>query len=143
MPNQGYSVGKDISIDLVTQGGVLALSAETGFTEKQKVTDREVTLMNGNTDNLTFYKGWEGTMTFERRGPELDNFMAGVEDRYYAGDDQQPLSIKRTVREPSGQISQFLYTGVQVRVTNAGDWKGDDTVKPTLDWTATRKRKVA
>jgi hypothetical protein len=44
--------------------------------------------------------------------------------------------------QPDGSTVQYRYTGVMLKYDNAGSWKGDETVKLTVSWCASRRIKV-
>jgi len=43
----------------------------------------------------------------------------------------------------SGAVSQFRFEGVVLKLDDAGNWKGDSTVKQKLSFMASRRIKVA
>lgn len=142
MPVNGYNTGKDVEVDIVTPQGILDPSIITSFKKQEKVTEKDVERMDGINDNLVMPKGWEGSLMFERRNSVLDDYFADREARYYAGEDQAALTMKETIKETGGSVSQYLYEGVQLIFNDGGESKGSDTIKQTVNWKAQRRRKV-
>ena len=76
MPQDGYSIGRDTTIVVTLASGThLNLGKVISFTANQKTKEQEITDITGSTDNLRFFKGWQGTFGLERRGPSLDQYL--------------------------------------------------------------------
>lgn len=143
MPLNGYSVGRDVSLDIVTPNGVLRVSRVTKFTSKQETTEQKVKRMDGITDPVRFFDGWSGSMDVERQDSTLDDYFALLEANYYAGFNEPPCSITETITEVSGSVTQYRYLGVLFRFDDAGDRSGDSTIKQKISFMAQRRMKVA
>jgi hypothetical protein len=143
MPVNGYTVGRDIVICVQTPSGPLTLNGVTKFTKKRDTTNKKVKLINGVTDPLVFPDGWSGAIEIERQDSTVDDYFAALEAGYYAGQNQESGTITETITEVSGAISQYQYTRVVLNLTNAGDAMADETVKLTIDWSASRRIKLA
>lgn len=144
MAVNGYSVGRDVTLDIVDATGALVRpSIATGFSSKQITTDRDVQRLDGQNDGLYLPKGWSGDFDYERQNSVLEDYIVSIEASYYAGANLSPLTITETIRENNGAVTQYRYTGVQIKLDDSGAWKGDDTVKQKLAWTATRRQKIS
>lgn len=143
MPMNSYSVGRDVSLVIVGANGPLAFSQITGFQSKPDITDKKVKGLDGVTRHLRFPDGWSGTFDIERQDSTLDDYFAQVEANYYAGVNEQPVSITQTIREVNGSITQYRYMNVLLTPDDAGSWKGDDSVKQKLKFVAERRIKVS
>lgn len=104
--------------------------------------ERKIKGLDGVSEILTLPDCWEGTFEVERQGPAVDDFFAQMESDYYAGTNIANQTITETITESSGAVSQYRYEGVQLTLKNAGDWKGDDTVKQSIGFRASRRKKV-
>jgi hypothetical protein len=141
MPMNNFSVGRDITIAITTPKGELVLHTLTKFSSKQDVTSNKVKLLDGRIIHQRFPDGWSGTADVERADGTLDDYMAAIEEGYYAGQNELPCSITEIIEEPNGGVSEYQYTGVIFTLANAGDWAGDTTVKQSLSWMASRRIK--
>lgn len=139
----GYSVGRDITVNINTPNGPLRLSTITGFSSKPNTEKREVRGLDGIRRPLVFPDGWNGSFTVERQDSTLDDFWALIEANYYAGQGIPNATITETVSEPDGSVNQYKYLGVIFILTAAGDWKGNETVAQTLEFEAEQRVKVA
>ncbi len=143
MPQNGFSVGRDTVLTVVTPQGPLTINQISGFSAKQgQTTDRRKAL-NGKTSTLVTPDGWSGTLSVDRRGGELDAYFAQAEADFYAGIDQPAGTITQTITEPNGVVSQYRFTGVVLSYENAGSWGGDKAVEQSISWTAERRLKIA
>ena len=143
MPLNGYSVGRDISLNIIGQSGPLAFSQITGFKSKPDTTDQKIKGLDGITRHLRFPDGWSGSFAIERQDSTLDDYWAQLEANYYAGINEQPISITQTIQEVNGSISQYRYLQVLLTIDDAGDYEGDKSVKQTLKFVAARRVKVS
>lgn len=142
MPLDGYSLGRDVAIDVNTSTGVMRLSKVTKFTKKPKISNQEITLLNGVTDELQWPKGWTGTITLQRSDSTADDWQAQWEDDYFNGVNRDPSTITETITEPNGGTSVYRFEGVQMHLSNAGDASGEKTIEQEFTWTARRRKKV-
>jgi hypothetical protein len=143
MPLNGYNVGRDVSIDIVTPNGPLQFSQVTKFTSKMDITDKKIKGLDGITRHVRFPDGWAGSFEIERQNSNADDYFAGLEDAYYNGLSEQPCTITETIQEVNGAITQYRYVNVLLKFDDAGDWAGDSTVKQKISFVSARRQKVA
>ncbi len=143
MPINNFSVGRDVSLDVVTPDGPLPFGLITKFTAKPDITDKKIKGIDGITRHVRFPDGWSGVFDVERQDSTLDDYFASLEANYYAGMNELSCTITETIQEVSGAVSQFRYVGVLLKLDDAGDWAGDETVKQKLSFVASRRLKVA
>lgn len=143
MPVNGFSVGRDVTLNINDQSGALSFGLITNFNSKPDVVDKKVTGIDGLARHVIFHDGWSGTFELERQNSDIDDYWALLETNYYMGVDQQSTTIIETITEVNGSITQYIYTGVIFKLEDAGEWKGDDTVKQKLSFFASRKQKVS
>ncbi len=144
MPQQGYSIGRDVTLAVILPGGAaLRLGKVTKFTAKQDTTDQRIKPLDGSTDNLRFYDGWSGSFMLERRGPEMDNYFEQLERNYHAGADEPPATMQETIVEPDGSVSQFRFERVLLKFDDPGEWSADKSVSQSVSFMAGRRIKQA
>ncbi|MFN3886139.1 MAG: hypothetical protein ACK4MG_04200 [Aquabacterium sp.] len=143
MPMNGFTVGRDVSLSVVTANGPLRLTLITGFSAKPNTAETRVKGLDGVTRYLRFPDGWSGSFDVERQDSTVDDYFAQLEANYYAGINEQPATITETITEPNGSVTQWRYTGVLLKLEDAGTFQGDQTVKQRLSWVAARKIKLA
>lgn len=142
MPVNGFSVGRDVVLDIVTPTGTLGLNLLTGFDSKPDVMEHKVKGLDGLVRPVLFHDGWMGSFEIERADSALDDYWAQLEANYFSGLNSPSLTITETITEVSGATTQYRYEGVQLKLVDAGAWKGDSTVRMKLDFLAARRRKV-
>lgn len=145
MPSNGFTVGRDLSLHIVrADGRPLEFNELTGFQAKKNSKTRTVTLLNGKNKPVPNRGGdWVGSFDIERSDSAVDDYFAELEAAYFAGLDETPVYITETITEPSGAVSQYRYTDVVLDLEDAGNWKGDDTVKLKVSFTASRRIKIS
>lgn len=143
MPMNGFSVGRDVSLSIVTAAGPLRLSLITGFSAKPNTAETRVKGLDGITRFLRFPDGWAGSFDVERQDSTVDDYFAQLEANYFAGINEQSATITETITEPNGGVSQWRYLGVLLKLDDAGSWGGDQTVKQKLSFMAARRIKLA
>ncbi len=142
MPQNGYSVGRDITLNVMTSNGPLTINKITGFSTKQEVSKSKVKRLDGVTDSLRFFDGWSGSFDVERQDAIIEDYFVQLEANYFAGVNEQPATIMETISNPDGSVSQYRYERVIMTLDNAGDWKGDSSVKIKVSFEAARKKQV-
>lgn len=145
MPQHGFSIGRDITLAITTpQGAVLNLGKVTAWDCKQDSTETKIKGLDGITDNMQFYdEGWTGTFTADRRDGDLDDLFISLQQNYQAGQDQQYFKILETVSEPDGSVSQFMFTRVTLKFTDAGSWEASKTVTRKVEFWAFERARLA
>lgn len=143
MPLNGFSVGRDVSLDIVGAAGAIQFSMITGFRSKPDITDAKVKGLDGITRHVRFPDGWSGSFSIERQDSTVDDYFAQIEANYYAGLNEIPVTITETITEVSGAVTQYRYLQVLLKLDDAGDWKGDATIKQSVSFVAARRVKIA
>jgi hypothetical protein len=136
-------VGRDVSLTIVTGSGPLNLNLITAFRSKPDMAEVKVKGLDGLTRHARFYDGWSGGFDVERQDSTVDDYFAQLEANYYQGISEQPATITETITEPNGAVTQYRYMQVLLKLDNAGEWKGDSTVKQQISFVAAQRRKIA
>ena len=141
--SNGFTVGRDVSLDLYTSRGPLPLPPTvTSFDSKQATKSIDSVGLDGTNRFAELPAGWDGSIGIDRSDDTIDAFFAQMEDDYYAGVVVPLGTITETIEESNGSISQYRYTGVVFKFDNAGNKSGDNKVAQTLSWKASRRLKV-
>jgi hypothetical protein len=143
MPLNGYSVGRDLSLDIIGPNGPVNLNQIVGFTAKPDVTDKKIKGLDGITRHLRFPDGWSGSFDLERQNNVVDDYFSTLEANYYAGLNENPATITETIQEVDGSVSQYRFLQVLLTLEDAGSFKGDDTVHQKVRFVAARRVKVS
>ncbi|ADE12136.1 hypothetical protein [Sideroxydans lithotrophicus] len=142
MPQNGYSIGRDVSLAVTTSNGPLTINKITGFNTKQETSKQKVKRLDGVTDTLRFFDGWSGSFEVERADSLVEDYFVQLEANYFAGISEIPATILETISNPDGSTSQYRYEHVIMSLDDAGDWKGDASVKIKVSFEASRKKTV-
>jgi hypothetical protein len=142
MPVNGFSVGRDVVLDIVGPSGVLVFNLITGFNSRPDLNEQKVKGLDGLVRPVIFHDGWSGSFDIERQDSQLDDYWAQLEANYFAGINSGSITITETITEVAGNTTQYRYEGVQLKLADAGDAKGDQVVKQRLDFMAGRRIKV-
>lgn len=139
----GQSLGKDVRVVINTAAGVLNIppAAITKFDAQPTVGDEKRIGLDGEARHLITHEGWKGSFEIDRFDSTLDDYWAQAEAAYYAGQTLPYATIQETIQEPSGQISQYRYEKVVLKVTDIGSREGNKPVKMKLEFMASRRLK--
>lgn len=143
MPLNGFSTGRDVSIDIVGPNGPVRFNLVTKFNSKQKAKKEMIKGLDGIGRPVRFFQGWEGDFELERQDSQLDDYFAQIEANYYAGQNEATVSITETITEVNGAVTQYRYVGCLLTCDDAGDKTGEATIKQKISFEASRRVKVA
>lgn len=143
MPFNNFTVGKDVSIDILTPDqGIVSFNLLCTFGSRQLTHQVKIIGLDGYIRWLELPGGWEGSIEFERQDYALDDYFAFTEDAYYQGVNIQSATITETTSEIDGSVTQYRYVGCMFRLEDAGNKSGENSVKQRLAFVASRRIKV-
>ena len=143
MPSYNFSVGRDVSLTVVTSYGTLTFNGLTDFSADPMTTDLKSKGIDGTPRFGFIPDGWKGSFKLDRLDPLTDNWWANVEADYFSGKNAQTGTIQEIVTEADGSVTQWQYTGVVLRLDKAGDWGGDRKVEQSVTFEAALKTKIS
>ena len=145
MPMNGQTVGRDVSLDLMTSRGLLAVPAQaiTDFSSQPTPSATPSKGRDGIPRHAVLPDGWSGVLSIDRMGSQVDDYWAQLEADFYAGVNIQSGTITETIQEPNGGVSQYRYTGVMFDYKDAGTKTPNQLVKLKLNFMAARRFKVS
>jgi len=137
-----FSVGRDTQLVVIGAGGRIDLTHVTMFESRQKTQSVRVDRLDGTHMGTELPKGWEGSFEIERGNSNVDDFIAAAEQQYFNGSNVSLGTMYQYVTETDGSTSTYQYDNVTFRLTNAGTWKGDTSVKQKLEFFSIRRRRI-
>jgi hypothetical protein len=137
-----FSIGRDTQLVVMGPGGRVDLSHVTGFESRQLTSPVRISRLDGTQLGAELPKGWEGSFEVERGTSALDDFISSLEQDFYNGGGAQPGTMYQYITETDSSVSTYQFDGVVFKLTSAGTWKGDSSVKQKLEFYATRKRRI-
>ena len=137
-----FSIGRDTQLVVIGPTGRIDLSFVTVFESRQLTQSVRVDRLDGNQMGTELPKGWEGSFEFERGDSTVDDFIAAAEQQYFNGDSVPGGTMYQYVTETDGSTSTYQYDGVVFKLSNAGIWKGDSSVKQKLEFFAARRQRI-
>mgnify|MGYP005818514415 CR=1 FL=1 len=142
MAGNMFSIGRDCQVVVIGPMGRVDLSHVTGFESRQNTTSVRVDRMDGVHLAAELPKGWEGSFEIERGSSAADDMMAAIEQTYFNNGQTGGGTLYQYVTETDGSVSTYQYENVAFRLANAGQWKGDGSVKQKLEFFAARRKRV-
>jgi hypothetical protein len=122
--------------------GRVDLAHVTGFEARQVTQAVRVDRLDGVQLGAELPKGWSGMFTLDRGSPAADDFIAAIEQAYFAGQTISGGTLYQYVNEPDGSTSTYQFAGVVFKLTSAGAYKGDAPVAQRLDFFASSRVSV-
>lgn len=142
MALNNFSVGRDCQLVVIGPAGRVDMTHVTGFESRQLTHSLRVDRMDGSQLAAELPKGWEGTFEVERGSSAVDDFIEAAETQFYAGSTVPAGTLYQYVTETDGSTSTYQYDSVVFKLTTAGQWKGDSSVKQKLDFFAARRKRI-
>jgi hypothetical protein len=137
-----FSIGRDTQLVVIGSAGRIDLTHVTSFDSRQITRSVRVDRLDGTHMGTELPKGWEGSFELERGSSVVDDFIAAAEQQYFNGNTVSLGTMYQYVTETDGSTSTYQYDGVIFRLSNAGTWKGDSSVKQKLEFFAVRRRRI-
>jgi hypothetical protein len=86
--------------------------------------------------------GWSGSFELERGSPAVDLFFANAEAAWMDGGTYNVAQLFTYITETDGSTSTFAFDNIALKLSDAGSYKGDSSVKQRIDFIANRRRSV-
>jgi hypothetical protein len=137
-----FSIGRDTQLVLIGPTGRIDLTHVTSFDSRQITQSVRVDRLDGTHLGTELPKGWEGSFELERGNSTVDDFIAAAEQQYFNGSNPPPSTMYQYVTETNGSTSTYQYDSVTFKLSNAGIWKGDSSVRQKLEFFAVRRRRI-
>ena len=137
-----FSVGRDCQLVVIGPFGRIDLTHVTGFEAHQLTRPIRVDRIDGVQLAAELPKGWDGFFDLERGSSVAEDFIAAIEAAYFAGTPAPPGTLYQYVQESDGSTSTYQYEGVVFKLSQAGAWRGDASVKQKLEFFAAKRKRV-
>ncbi len=137
-----FSVGRDTQLVVIGPAGRVDLTHVTSFESHQITHSVRVDRLDGTHMGTELPKGWEGSFELERGSSTVDDFVAAAEQQYFNGNSITAGTMYQYVTETDGSSSTYQFDNVAFRLSNAGIWKGDSSVRQKLEFFAVRRRRI-
>jgi hypothetical protein len=143
MPMNGFTVGRDVTLNIFgSDGQTHSFTQITGFDRKQETVHVQSKGIDGVIRHLELPDGWSGRITVDRASDDVDAYFAQLESNYYAGQNIPAAQITETITEADGSTSQFRYTGVMLKLDDAGRYAGENLVSQTLSFACSKRLQI-
>ena len=142
MSTNTFSVGRDCQLVLMGPFGRVDLTHVTGFESHQRTAAVRVDRIDGTQLGAELPKGWDGYFELERGSSAVDDLIAQMEATYHAGSAVAVGSLFQYINEPDGSTSTYQYDGAVFKLSQAGVWRGDQSVKQRLEFFASTRRRI-
>ena len=142
MPTNAFTLGRDTQLVVIGPQGRVDLSHVTSFESRQMTQPIRVDRLDGTQLAAELPKGWEGSFELERGSSAADDFIATTEQIYYSSGQLPVSTLYQYVTEANGSTSTYQYDGAVFKLSAAGSWRGDASVKQKLDFFAARRVRV-
>lgn len=143
MPMNGFTVGRDVTLNIFgSDGSTHSFTQLTGFDKKQETVHVQSKGMDGVIRHLELPDGWTGRITIDRASSDVDDYFAQLESNYYGGLNIPAAQITETITEADGSTTQYRYTGVMMKLDDAGRSAGENLVSQTVSWMASKRLKI-
>jgi hypothetical protein len=143
MALNSFTTGKDCQVVVLGPFGRVDLEHVTGFEAKQVTTSVRVDRMDGTILGAELPKGWDGVFEIERGSSSADNLIAQIEQTYLNGTTPAAGTLYQYVNEVDGSSSTYQFNNVVFKLASSGAYKGDASVKQTLEFFAASRRLVS
>ena len=142
MTSNVFSVGRDCQLVVMGPFGRVDLTHVTGFESRQMTTPVRIDRIDGVQMAAELPKGWDGFFELERGSSAVEDFIAQIEAAYHAGQLVKPGTLYQYVQESDGSTSTYQFEGVVFKLTQAGSWRGDQSVRQKLEFFSAKRKRI-
>jgi hypothetical protein len=139
MSDSMFSVGRDCQVVVLGAYGRVDLTHVTGFEARQMTASVRVDRIDGVQLGAELPKGWEGHFDLERGSSAVEDFIAQLEADYHNGQSPAAGTVYQYVTESDGSTSTYQHSNVVFKLSSAGVWRGDASVKQRLEFFASTR----
>lgn len=144
MPANGFNIGRDLTLDIVDPAnGVQRWRIITSSDFEPEYKELRSEAMDGTNRFAYLPAGHKLSFQFDRGDSSVDDYFVAREADYFNGVPIPACTITETITNPDSSVSQYRYSGVALKLTKRGNFKGDSIVTQTVDAMAARITKVA
>jgi hypothetical protein len=143
MPLNTFTIGSNCQVVVLGPFGRVDLEHVTGFESRQLTASVRVDRMDGTMLGAELPKGWDGSFDIERGSSAADDLLAQIESTFLSGGTVAAGTLYQYVDETDGSTSTYQFNGVVFRLSSAGAYKGDASVKQKLEFYATSRTRVS
>lgn len=142
--SDSFTTGQDATLDIYDpQDDTLdRIPGLTNFEATARTTDIESHPLDGSDLFDTRYQGWNLTFEYDRQNGRMDRYFADREARQRSGLPKGVLTITQTVQERDGSITQFRFTGVELKQDSSGSYQRDQKTTGRITGMAGRRELV-
>jgi len=137
-----FSIGRDTQLVVMAPNGQVDLEFVTAFESRQLTQSLRVSQLDGTQMGAELPKGWEGSFELERGNSVVEDFIASAEQAYYNGGTFMASTMYQYINETDGSTSTYQFDNVSFKLSSAGTWKGDSSVKQKLEFFSSRRRRI-
>ena len=137
-----FSIGRDTQLIVIGPNGRIDLSHVTAFESRQITSPVRISRLDGKQLGAELPKGWEGSFEVERGTSALDDFISSSEQTFYNGGGIPTGTMYQYITEIDSSVSTYQFDDVVFKLSNAGHWKGDSSVKQKLELNDNVKQKL-
>lgn len=122
MPSSGLTLYRDVTFYFTDQFGEQQFIRASRFSYRPKTEATARSYLNGDTLHPETYVGYEGDMTIDRNGPNLEDFQIAKETAFRNGVNYLGGTLTWFITEANGTESKFMLTDVTLQVTSLGSY---------------------
>jgi hypothetical protein len=129
MPINGMQLGSDLQLMITdTNLGILTFTNLTMVSIKQRTKNIRSVGINGVIKLAEIPDGWMIDIALDVGNAALVDYVLKNEGLYYAGGPIGSITGQTTATFPGGFTQIYRFTGGAIKVTDAGDYKGQEKV---------------
>lgn len=137
-----FNVGRDCRVTLLWNGQRIDMPKVTGFQAQQNTHQLNSMPLNSVPTFVDIENGWRGSFSADRNTDGFDSLIAAKEAAFWDSGTIGQGTIYQFVRETDGSTTTWEYTGVSIRLPEAGNWQTENKVSQRLEFTASMRRKI-
>jgi len=138
-----FNIGRDCQVVLLWNGTRVNMPRVTGFQSQAQMSRVQSNPLNGLPTFVEVPNGWSGQFDVDRQSADIDSLFAAIESAFWNAGTVGQGTIYQYITEANGSTTTWEYSGVTLRLNDAGRWQSEAKVSQRIEFMASTRTKIS
>lgn len=138
-----FNVGRDCRVTLLWNGTRVDLANVTGFQSQAQTQRLNSMPLNSTPKFVEIPNGWSGQFNVDRASSAADALFSAIESAFWNSGTIGQGTIYQYVTEVDGSTTTWEFSGVAMRLSDAGNWATEAKVTQRIEFVSSTKTRIS